>query len=58
MLIMNSIKNLFLNLSNYVDKNPYMGILLIIIFVGSFGLLIFNFGKDIGEYLYSIKSNY
>jgi hypothetical protein len=55
---MDSIKNLFLNLSNYVDKNPYMGILLIIIFTGSFGLLIYNFGKDIGAYLYYIKSNH
>lgn len=52
---MNNIKFLFSNLSSYVDKNPIVGLLILIIFVGSCSLLIFNTGKNIGELLYSLK---
>lgn len=47
----------FLNLSEYVDKNPFVGLVLLIFFVASGALLIYNFGKDVGEFIYLKQSN-
>jgi hypothetical protein len=53
---MNNIKFLFSNLSDYIDKKPIVGVLILIIFTGSCSLLIFNTGKNVGEFFYSLKN--
>jgi len=49
--IMNKVKMFYSNLSNYVDRNPFIGLVLLIFFAASGALLIYNFGKDVGEFI-------
>lgn len=48
---MNKVKMFYSNLSNYVDRNPFIGLVLLIFFAASGALLIYNFGKDVGEFI-------
>jgi|GEM_PF-5821061 len=50
-LMMNKVKMFYLNLSDYVGKNPFIGLVLLIFFAASGALLIYNFGKDVGEFI-------
>lgn len=48
----NYIKQYFSNLNTMVDKNPLIGLLFMISVVGSFIVLIYNAGKELGDMLY------
>jgi hypothetical protein len=50
-LMMNKVKMFYSNLSDYVGKNPFIGLVLLIFFAASGALLIYNFGKDVGEFI-------
>lgn len=50
----NYIKRYFSNLNAMVDKNPLVGLCIMITVAGSFTLMVYNFGKDLGDLLYTM----
>lgn len=50
----NYIKQYFSNLNTSVDKNPLIGLIIMVAVAGSFMVLIYNFGKDLGDLLFTM----
>lgn len=48
------IKRYFSNLNAMVDKNPLIGLVIMIAVAGSFIVLIYNSGKQLGDLLYGM----